>query len=289
MLSKNTCFYIAVFLAFNGMPARGRADEMKRAKPIQGEKPVSYRFTELADEVVRIKDRGQLRLKLESVPGLLAAKSQSERHETIDGVVENLTNGNIDKEQRRAWLQLFHAMRLNDEARKAMASRLRPDSPPKKKEFIYDTLSSIPCKKGDWLDYRFDGDFLREQKGRLHHPFIGHVYSVYPERGFPHLVDCLADADEQELLAAHALLKKAFPVRMRAPRGTKEAVPKQDVLDTIESLARREEWWVRLYAAHILRKNPSYRAPEVLHFLQQDENELIRLQTGSLHAPKRGH
>lgn len=279
-------YFLTVSAAFWSLPYMIRAEEAKDDNPIQNENVNVLRFTELVNELVRIKDSTQAIEKLKTVPGLLTGMSKSEKITVVDAALANLTDKRLGKDSCNAWLQIYYAMRLNDEEKIAMASRLQSESTPEKKEFVYDVVSSVPCKKGDWPDYRFDPDFLHEQKWKLHYPFIGHVYSVYPDRGFPHLVECLADVDKQQLLAAHEFLKKAFPVRMRAPRGMQETVPKHDVLATIKSLAERKEWWIRLYVAMILKKNPSYRAPDVLELLQKDENELIRLQTGSLQTQK---
>lgn len=44
----------------------------------------------------------------------------------------------------------------------------------------------------------------------------------------------------------------------------------------IEKLAGDNEWWVRLYAAEILRQHPGFRRSELLQKLAQDDHPLVR-------------
>jgi hypothetical protein len=44
----------------------------------------------------------------------------------------------------------------------------------------------------------------------------------------------------------------------------------------IEKLAGDNEWWVRLYAAEILRQHPGFRRAELLQKLAQDDHPLVR-------------
>ena len=60
----------------------------------------------------------------------------------------------------------------------------------------------------------------------------------------------------------------------------------------IEKLAGDNEWWVRLYAAEIMRQHPGFRRAELLQKLAQDDHPLVRQsaeacasQTGARVAP----
>ncbi|MHB8862362.1 MAG: HEAT repeat domain-containing protein [Pirellulaceae bacterium] len=44
----------------------------------------------------------------------------------------------------------------------------------------------------------------------------------------------------------------------------------------IEKLVGDPDWWVRLYAAEILRQHPGFRSAELLERLAQDDNRLVR-------------
>lgn len=51
---------------------------------------------------------------------------------------------------------------------------------------------------------------------------------------------------------------------------------KDDPKAALQSLADRPEWWVRLYAAEILKKNPQLRDLAILKKLEQDDHPLVR-------------
>lgn len=53
---------------------------------------------------------------------------------------------------------------------------------------------------------------------------------------------------------------------------------KDDPKAALQSLANRPEWWVRLYAAEILKKNPQLRDLTILKKLEQDVHPLVREQ-----------
>lgn len=53
---------------------------------------------------------------------------------------------------------------------------------------------------------------------------------------------------------------------------------KDDPKAALQSLANRPEWWVRLYAAEMLKKNPQLRDLTILKKLEQDVHPLVREQ-----------
>jgi hypothetical protein len=46
--------------------------------------------------------------------------------------------------------------------------------------------------------------------------------------------------------------------------------------ETLATLARRKEWWARLYVAYIMRQHPELRQQAITQQLAEDENELVR-------------
>ncbi len=51
---------------------------------------------------------------------------------------------------------------------------------------------------------------------------------------------------------------------------------KNDSKAALQSLANRPEWWVRLYAAEMLKKNPQLRDPAILRKLEKDDHPLVK-------------
>lgn len=49
-----------------------------------------------------------------------------------------------------------------------------------------------------------------------------------------------------------------------------------DAANELRALAEHTQWWVRLYAAEILRGHPEFRTPELLERLKKDEQKLVR-------------
>ena len=47
-------------------------------------------------------------------------------------------------------------------------------------------------------------------------------------------------------------------------------------VEQIDKMSRRAEWWVRLYAAEIMRQHPEFRAAEIVERLAKDENDLVK-------------
>lgn len=44
----------------------------------------------------------------------------------------------------------------------------------------------------------------------------------------------------------------------------------------LEKLAKRKEWWVRLYVAEIMRQHPAFRRPALIRHLAKDDHPLVR-------------
>lgn len=243
---------------------------------------------EIVEDIVRSKDRSSLSGRMETIVDVASA-GKHRRSDIVDVVIDKATGDpGMGDTRRRAWRICFHALQLDDDEKIEMARRLLPKASSDKQAFIYDdVLSSVPFRTSDGreLDYRYNPEFLRSQKGRLYPNFVAHLYSAYPDQAFPLLVSALIEdaADRELLLAADTVIKKAFPLRLRAARGQKQVVSREEIFKELESLARREEWWIRFYVAKIQKKNTSYRNQEIMRMLQQDRHGLVRGQIGSLH------
>lgn len=244
---------------------------------------------EIVEDIARSKDQKNLSGKMKTISEL-AASGKYRRSDIIDVVIDKATSDpKMDKARKRAWRISFHALQLVDDEKIEMARRLLPKASSDKQAFIYDdVLSSVPFRTSDGheLDYRYNPEFLRSQKGRLYPHFVAHLYSAYPDQAFPLLISALIEdpADKEGLLVADAVIKKAFPLRLRAARGQKQVVPREEIFKVLESLARREEWWIRFYVAKVQKKNSAYRNQEIMKMLQQDRHELVRGMTASLHV-----
>jgi hypothetical protein len=77
-------YFLTVSAAFWSLPYMIRAEEAKDDNPIQNENVNVLRFTELVNELVRIKDSTQAIEKLKTVPGLLTGMSKSEKITVVD-------------------------------------------------------------------------------------------------------------------------------------------------------------------------------------------------------------
>jgi hypothetical protein len=51
---------------------------------------------------------------------------------------------------------------------------------------------------------------------------------------------------------------------------------KGDTKATVQSLVARSEWWVHLYVAMVMKKEPSFRDPEILKKLEKDDHPLVQ-------------
>jgi len=57
----------------------------------------------------------------------------------------------------------------------------------------------------------------------------------------------------------------------------------------LERLARHKEWWVRLYAAEIMRQHPAFRREVLVRRLAKDKHPLVREVAEKIQAQKDGN
>lgn len=87
--------------------------------------------------------------------------------------------------------------------------------------------------------------------------------------------------DEKKLLQATA------PTVQKASEATRGHMPNsgemRDVaMSELAGLSNRKEWWVRLYVAAVMEKEPYLRTPELVKKLEQDTDPLVREKVSKL-------
>jgi hypothetical protein len=113
--------------------------------------------------------------------------------------------------------------------------------------------------------HRFD-----EAKGLVHY-----LLETYPERAFVGLIALRADEldDRTALLASH---HEIWVVLSRMDDKRLGIAPDDRARSAIDYLSKHTDWWIRLYAAEIIRRHPEFRVAPIVDRLKKDENELVR-------------
>ena len=94
-----------------------------------------------------------------------------------------------------------------------------------------------------------------------------------PERSWPqYLVTFMYNSSPQEAVKTMAKVFLSGEAVAEIIQHTQDEKSKE----SLEYFANRSEWWAHLYAATMLQKSPSLRAPEIMEKLSQDANPLVR-------------
>jgi hypothetical protein len=81
------------------------------------------------------------------------------------------------------------------------------------------------------------------------------------------------DPPKSILLAAHIIDNASWLKQNKFDEEFQAALP--DAKERLAKLSARNEWWVRLYVAEIMRRRHGLRIPEVLEKLRADHNALV--------------
>lgn len=130
-----------------------------------------------------------------------------------------------------------------------------------------------PSKPRDFTAY---AEILRRDRERPPFPLVRYMVRVDPETA----LDTLNEVYEVPPGTRDAIRAARTPVANLRSRRASGATPPADELTaarrSVAELARRPEWWVRLYVVSAIADVPELRAPEILAGLRQDPHELVR-------------
>ena len=143
-------------------------------------------------------------------------------------------------------------------------------------------------------DFRYYVDYLRRHGDRpLPLLLIGHMFrtsptkalqamlSVETKRNYPpkpnDLTTPFAPEHSRLLLADHEINDVLWTWEFKFN-------VLQERLETAQlrlvQFSEHDQWWVRLYAAEILRQHPGFELRDILERLQSDDHELVRKAAG---------
>lgn len=252
------------------------------AKQQQG--GIADEIDQLVEAVATAKDAQQRQAVLKTVPVL--ATKVADRSELLAVFVEYARQRNLSSEKTRAYVDVFKNADFTGEDKMRYAIPRLTDAAPSEKERLYALISTVPSEDGKWRDHRFDVSFLRSQSNNLYPSFIEHMYSVYPTSALPRLAEALIDdtGKKKLVLDASNIVQQFVNERLRSPVFSPDESTRTKVVSALKKLAEDDEWWVRYYAAKVIRNNRQYREPGLLRNLQADNHEVVRKMVAALSA-----
>ncbi len=125
------------------------------------------------------------------------------------------------------------------------------------------------------------GDFIRsgdQQTAEPPLPLVQFIFRTHPANALRAMTsEFLRDSPAQtrELIWAEHVVADAIWKKENQFTDALAEVGR-DVAEQLDALAKHRQWWVRLYAAEVLRRHPELGEPETIKQLRQDAHELVR-------------
>lgn len=167
-----------------------------------------------------------------------------------------------------------------DEIIAAVAPYLRSEDP-KIKRRIANILHRI-CSGEPRVDFlpifRFLKDYTGIEESGIQDELVEYMFRTSPGAALLTFVNVLG-IDRRNLLWAEHLISDT--VWKQQHGFLKASEVESGALDELEKLSRHREWWVRLYAAEILRAHRAFRRQDIIDRLKQDKNPLVRRSLAS--------
>ncbi len=123
-------------------------------------------------------------------------------------------------------------------------------------------------------------DFEAVLRAHKDHPLIGlirYMYETSPRNALDILLGVYRDdlTNHRQLLWADHVIGDYLWTK-RHGFADASAASLASASHEVEAMARDSVWWVRLYAAEIVRREPELRSKKLTHLLRNDEHEAVR-------------
>ena len=238
--------------------------------------------------VAELAPQPAVQVHIEQVIATIAAANRGEPAEDIAAMAEQLQQRIDDRqsllqqillyladprgneETMSAALLLNYYNFTNDERIAAIVPHLDTDHVGLR-DIMGEVLSMVDRPDGGRPDFAPYEAALAEGQ-RAPAGLIRYMYSVSPIDALSATARAYADGDS----AAETVQQARELAQVRVRRESEETVDLERARREVDALSNDADWWVRLYAAHMVHARPDLGSHETVGRLRSDANELVR-------------
>jgi hypothetical protein len=199
---------------------------------------------------------------------------EDDRESVLQQLVLYLVTPRGNEQAMSAALLIDHFDFTDEEKIAALAPYLDTDDGGLR-DVMWEVLSTVDRPNGGRPDFAPYEAVLAEGE-RASAGLIRYMYAVSPIDALLATARVYARGDA----AAEAVQRAQKLEQFRAPQEPGANVGLERARREIDALAGDAAWWVRLYAAHVIRGRPDLGSPEIVDRLRSDAHELVRDAAG---------
>ena len=139
------------------------------------------------------------------------------------------------------------------------------------RDAMYQVLSTVDRPDGAGPDFAPYDAVLRDSENASA-GLIRYLYEVSPIDALAATARAYAGDDA----AARAVRRALQLERLRAGQDAGRTADSEQARREVDALSRDAAWWLRLYAAHLVRTDPDLGSPEIVERLRSDSHGLVQ-------------
>ncbi len=127
--------------------------------------------------------------------------------------------------------------------------------------------------KADYTEYEL---FIKDKKDAPPQSLIQYMYEISPGDALLALTRIYINESkiQDAITQSEKLIKDDSQKRYFSPVEKRKTVG-AEARQAVDDLSKNDQWWVRLYVAEIIGREPALRSPEILDRLKKDTNPLV--------------
>jgi hypothetical protein len=201
----------------------------------------------------------------------LEKKVTSAQMDRVTGASYIILNGFLDWDASSRKLSSVSANHIID----AVVPYLETKDPELRKQLLW-LLNLIDYRgilKVDYSEYEL---YIKSKKDNPPQTLIQYMYERLPGEALLTLMRIyMKEAEVREFIAhAEQVVDNDIRKRYYGPLESRSKVD-SEAIEALNKLSRNDQWWVRLYVAEIIGREPALRSPEIIDRLKKDTNPLV--------------
>lgn len=147
---------------------------------------------------------------------------------------------------------------------------------PELKKQLHWVLEKIDFRGIEELNYAEYESYIENKKDNPPQALIQYMYYTSPGEALLSLMRVYMEdfGERQGIIQAEQVIRKDIEKRYHGPIEGKSKVAPQ-AKEALNELSKYNQWWIRLYVAEILLRQPKFRTPEILERLKKDKHPLV--------------
>lgn len=125
-----------------------------------------------------------------------------------------------------------------------------------------------------YVEYKL---FIETNKDNLSEPLVQYMYQKSPGEALLTLTKVYIDDPQERNTIIHAedVIKEDFWKRYHGPVKSRPRTISPEAKQAIDQLSRYPQWWIQLYVAEILLREPQFSSPQILERLKDTKHPVV--------------